>query len=66
MVVGYFGMSRLNYTSSNLTGETSVFPRLGTIGYSGNSDVVPIQVRLYIVPQGIGEHELTVNEFNMR
>jgi len=58
--------SRLNYTSSNLTGETSAFPRLGTIGYSGNSDVVPIQVRLYIVPQGIGEHELTVNEFNMR
>jgi hypothetical protein len=58
--------AHLNYTDSNLTGQTSVFPRLGTIGYSGNSDVVPIQVRLYIVPQGIGEHELTVNEFNMR
>jgi len=58
--------ANLNYTDSNLTGQTSVFPRLGTIGYSGNPDVVPIQVKLYIVPQGIGEHELTVNEFNMR
>jgi Dolichyl-phosphate-mannose-protein mannosyltransferase len=58
--------AHLNHTASNLTGETSVFPRLGTIGYSGNSDVVAIQVRLYIVTQGIGEHELSVNEFNMR
>jgi Dolichyl-phosphate-mannose-protein mannosyltransferase len=58
--------AHLNYTDSNLTGVTSIFPRLGTIGYSGNPEVVPIQVRLYIVAQGIGDHELTINEFNLR
>jgi hypothetical protein len=58
--------AHLNYTSSNLTGETSVFPRLGSIGYSENSEVVPIQVKLYIVPQGAGSHELAVKDFNIR
>ena len=58
--------SYLNSTVSTLTGQTTVFPRLGTIGYSEDSDIVPVQVRLYIVPQGIGSHELTVTRFNLR
>jgi hypothetical protein len=44
-----------------------VFPRLGSFKYSeSTTDEVPIQVRLYIVTQGIGVHELTIKEFNVR
>jgi hypothetical protein len=56
----------LDNTSGNLTSETFVFPRVGALKYSESTDEVPIQVRLYIVTQGIGAHELTVKEFNMR
>jgi hypothetical protein len=56
----------LDHTSGNLTSETFVFPRLGSFKYSESTDEVPIQVRLYIVTQGIGVHELTVKEFNVR
>jgi hypothetical protein len=57
----------LDHTSGNLTSETFVFPRLGSFKYSeSTTDEVPIQVRLYIVTQGIGAHELTVKEFNVR
>jgi len=56
----------LDNTSGNLTSETFVFPRVGALKYSEATDKVPIQVRLYIVTQGIGAHELTVKEFNIR
>ncbi len=56
----------LDHTSGNLTSETFVFPRVGAFKYSESTDAVPIQVKLYIVTQGIGAHELTVKEFNVR
>jgi hypothetical protein len=58
--------SLLEHTSGNLTSETFVFPRLGSFKYSESTDADPIQVKLYIVTQGTGAHELTVKEFNIR
>jgi hypothetical protein len=56
----------LDHTSGNLTSETYLFPRIGAFKYSESTDEVPIQVRLYIVTQGTGVHQLTIKEFNVR
>jgi hypothetical protein len=56
----------LDHTSGNPTSETYLFPKLGAFKYSESTDEVPIQVRLYIVTQGTGVHQLTIKEFNVR
>jgi hypothetical protein len=52
----------LDYTAGNVTSETFVFPRLGAIKYPESEAANPIQVRVYIVTQGIGIHDLTVRD----
>jgi hypothetical protein len=58
--------AHLNNTSGNLTSETFVFPRLGAIRYPESTDIIPVQVKLYIISQGIGVHDLTVKELSIR
>jgi Dolichyl-phosphate-mannose-protein mannosyltransferase len=56
----------LDHTSDNLTSETFVFPRLGAFTSSESEAGNPIQIRLYVVTEGIGVHNLAVKEFNVR
>jgi hypothetical protein len=53
-------------TSGNLTTETFSFPRFSAIKSGESAEGIPVQIILYIVPNGIGVHELTVKEISIR